>query len=77
MTKRTWIRLARVLLVLVVVLGISAVPAHKADAAQCCETCDAGELACDTAPTTGPCYGNANCCFSLWASCYRSCIICG
>jgi hypothetical protein len=75
MTQRTR-KLLMALFILAVALGIGTVPAQNAVAAACCETCDAGELACVTAPSQGPCYGNSDCCYNLYKSCYRNCIVC-
>ena len=76
MKRQTWFRLAVAVAVLAMALGFGSLPVQQASAAACCQTCDAGELNCVTNPSSTGCNGNPDCCFNLYKSCYRNCIIC-
>ncbi|HEX2641695.1 MAG TPA: hypothetical protein VHU81_01805 [Thermoanaerobaculia bacterium] len=77
MKRQTWLRMVVVLAVLAATLGFGMAPVQQAGAAACCETCDAGELSCITNPSSTACNGNADCCYNIYKSCYRYCIVCG
>lgn len=76
MKRQTTVRLGAVLFMLALVLSLS-FGVQEVQAAPCCESCEESENQCIANTSSGPCYGEPQCCFDqLWTWCWRICRYC-